>query len=401
MIRTPSSLWLWLFGLGLLLFLTAATLWWAWRQPPPELPVLNLNEVDPAIVEVLQQAEQGVRTQPRSASAWGHLGMLLRAHSFAAEANYCFQQAEQLDSTDSRWPYYRGLTLVLTEPTAGIDCLQRAVHLQQGEYAPAVYRLVEVLLEQGRFDEADHWLQHATQHWSDEPRGRLLQARLAGIRQDWAAVVQLLTPWLHDPRSRKQAHQLTAEAQRRLGALAQADQLAELAQSLPDDLPAEDPYVLAVERLRVGLPIRLAEAAALEQQGQVEAALTLLQHLSQAYPTQAAPVLQQGLLLRRLRRYQLAEQALHRAVTLDPDSVEARFALGTVRVYLGQLPLAIEAFQQVVRRKPDHTLAWHNLGICHKQLGDRSAARRAWETAVRIQPDYAPSRAALEELNGP
>ena len=64
-------------------------------------------------------------------------GKVLRAHDFEDECCFCFAQAERLDPTEPRWPYYRGLTLVLSDPAKGLACLQRAVDvLGDGPLAP-------------------------------------------------------------------------------------------------------------------------------------------------------------------------------------------------------------------------------------------------------------------------
>ena len=53
-----------------------------------------------AIVAALAQARAAVQESPRSAAAWGRLGMVLAAHDFRAEANACLAQAERLDPLD-------------------------------------------------------------------------------------------------------------------------------------------------------------------------------------------------------------------------------------------------------------------------------------------------------------
>src|SRR6266849_3396713 len=58
-------------------------LWYRPRLPEPPAP--NLQEIDPAIVAVVEEAREAVLRSPRSASAWGHLGKVLAAHEFATE----------------------------------------------------------------------------------------------------------------------------------------------------------------------------------------------------------------------------------------------------------------------------------------------------------------------------
>src|SRR5438270_5558930 len=130
-------------GAGIALLVAA----WLWRSPAP--PDVDLAGVDPAIVQAIDAARAEVRAAPRSAATWGRLGMVLRAHDFAAEANACFAQAERLDASDPRWPYLHGLTVALTDRDAAIPLLQRAADRSPFNPTPRL-RLAEVLLQQGR-----------------------------------------------------------------------------------------------------------------------------------------------------------------------------------------------------------------------------------------------------------
>src|SRR5439155_19466770 len=92
---------------------------------------------------------------PRSALPWGRLGMVLVAHDRTAEANQCFAQAEQLDPREPRWPYFQGVALSLGAPEEALPKLQRAVELCGDAAEAPRRRLAELLLLQGRAEEAE------------------------------------------------------------------------------------------------------------------------------------------------------------------------------------------------------------------------------------------------------
>src|SRR5437016_3622527 len=104
---------LWTVTGGLLLALLAAGgifAVWQWRQPAlPGLPEVDLADADPAVKSLIGSAEAAVRRAPRSADAWGRLGMVLAAHSFYPESVVCFAAAQRLDSEEPRWPYFQGV----------------------------------------------------------------------------------------------------------------------------------------------------------------------------------------------------------------------------------------------------------------------------------------------------
>src|SRR5947208_1564349 len=62
--------------------------WYARRGPEP--PGIALQGIDPAVAAAVEDARAAVRRSPRSADAWGTLGMTLQAHQFLAEAEVCF-----------------------------------------------------------------------------------------------------------------------------------------------------------------------------------------------------------------------------------------------------------------------------------------------------------------------
>src|SRR5262249_35181987 len=54
--------------------------WQWWRGPPP--PAVERSGLDPAAAKAVDEATAAVERSPRSAAAWGHLGMVLQAHDF-------------------------------------------------------------------------------------------------------------------------------------------------------------------------------------------------------------------------------------------------------------------------------------------------------------------------------
>jgi cytochrome c-type biogenesis protein CcmH/NrfG len=366
-------------------------LWWT-RTPQLTPPNPYLADADPQVAEVIEQARQAVLHAPRSAQAWGHLGMVLRAHDFGEEANVCFARAEQLDAREPRWPYFHGLTLVLTDPPGGIRCLERAVERMEGETAPRL-RLAEVLLEQGRLEDAERQLTVAQEKAPNDPRTRLGWARLAFAREDWQGGLKHL-----EGAPGKLAHTLRAEGWQQLGQKERSAEESKRARERPDDPPWPDSFVEEVECLQVGVRAQMARADALSRQDRPAEAVALLEEVVKARPNNGEAWLLLGRILARQRRPDQAERALEEAVRVAPASVEAWFQLGVARVFQRNPRGAAQAFGEVVRLKPDHTLGHFNLGLCKKELCDRPGAVRAFEQALRCQPDYEPARKALDQV---
>jgi tetratricopeptide (TPR) repeat protein len=366
--------------------------YWLWPRPPqPPLP--DLADVDPEVVEAVTKARDAVGKAPSSGRAWGELGMVLRAHDFDDESSRCFEEAERLDPREARWPYFHGLTLILTDPDAGILCLERAV--ERGAYGPIEprLRLAEVLLERGRLEEAQSHLEQALQRQPDNVRARLGLGRLALLREDWRGAVEHLAACLEDEHARTLACTLRAEAWNRLGEpeRARADQ--ERAGERHEDVRWPDPFVEEVLRLRCGLKARLETAGTLSGADR----LALLEQTVAKYPQSVQARLQLGELWRQLGRFDRAEQSFQEAVRADPDAAEAWFSLGVVQAK-DRPREAAESFRRAIRLKPDHAWAHFNLGHMLRTLGDPAGAADEYRAALRCRPDYAAARDALKEL---
>src|SRR5262245_17354406 len=84
-----------------------------WKSEPElqPLPDVALDRAEPDVVRLVEQARGLVAKDPRSAIAWGDLGAVLWAHDFGPEAERCFRNAQRLDPSDFRWPYFLGVSL--------------------------------------------------------------------------------------------------------------------------------------------------------------------------------------------------------------------------------------------------------------------------------------------------
>src|SRR5438132_8238238 len=200
------------------IILSAGGVGYLWfRSAPPAPPEVVLTDMDPGVVKVVQDSRAAVRQSPRSAAAWGRLGMALVVHDFHAEANHCFAQAERLDPRDPRWPYYQGITLFLGDPKAAIPKLRRAVALCGDQPDVPRLRLAETLFAQGYVNEATEQFRRALQHAPDNARAHLGLARLAYERNDPEESRKHLSQSIVSPFTRRAAHALRAEVYQRQG----------------------------------------------------------------------------------------------------------------------------------------------------------------------------------------
>jgi tetratricopeptide (TPR) repeat protein len=362
-----------------------------------EPPSADLAGADPAVTQAIEAARRAVRQAPHSAQAWGRLGMVLRAHDLTAEAKDCFIRAEQLDPREPRWPYYQGLSLAQGSPDAAIPKFQRAVELLGDSADTPRLRLAELLLGQGRLDEAEREFRHILQRHPDNPRAHLGVGRLAHQRGNWQESREHLAFTTNDLHTRKSAHALLAEIYQRLGNTIAADQARRQAAELPDDPAWPDPLVEEFVRLRTGKQGSIEHANLLLDQGRVPEAIAFLQQAVRDYPDADWAWLLLGRALLKRQEMAAAEQALRNAVRLAPDSVEAQFHLGLTLFSRKEDRAAAACFRKVAELKPD-AQAYYLLGHCLARQGDEGNAVEAFRTALRYKPNYAQAHLDLGTL---
>jgi tetratricopeptide (TPR) repeat protein len=378
---------------GTLLVAAIGGYWWRYRSSG-QPPLIDLTNADPAVASIIADARRQVHRAPRSAAAWGKLGMVLAAHDFRAEANTCFAQAERLDARELRWPYFQGITLSQGDPEAALGKLRRAVELSGDQYPECRLRLAEALVAQGRFDEAEEHCRRVLERDPQHLRAYLDLGRLAYERGQ----LQEALDHLDRTTLRKAALTLRAEIHQRLGDSAAAVQDLRQAAELREDPGWPDALVDEVEQLQVGLQARLARADHLLGQNRLAEAIAWLQQFTDDYPDTAAAWLGLGQAFNRSGDFVAAERALRTAVTRAPASAEAHFALGVALFQQGKSDAAAECFHQATVLKPSYALAHYNLGHCWKLQGKRKDAIESFRAAVRCRPHYAEAHVNLADL---
>lgn len=88
------------------------------------------------------------------------------------------------------------------------------------------------------------------------------------------------------------------------------------------------------------------------------------------------------------------EQALARA----PDDLQLRFALGVMRMELGDRAKAMSIFTRLTQDFPDLADPFNNLAVLHAAAGELDEAKAALEQALRLQPEHAQAQENLGDV---
>lgn len=360
-------------------------------------PAFDVTDLEPAAAAALDEARRAVIQEPRSADAWGRLGLLLQAYEFPDPALFCFAQADRFDPREPRWPVYQGIVLAQTDAAGAIAHWQRA--LDQGGQSESLHlRLANALLEQGRLDEAQQHLQQLLRLDPVWPPALLALGRVVCARGEWREALTHLRLCSDDPTTRKSACTLMAAAYQRLGESAAAEQELNVLAHLPPDAAWPDPFADELAAVRVDRQSRLQFANRLQIQGRLPEALSVLAGLVRDYPDYTLARRAQGYVQMQCGDLAGAEQTLQVAFEQAPDSAETLFYLGCVAMNRRQGVAAVDYLRRATALKPDHAMAYFNLGRCFRLQGDAAAAIQAFRQAVRCRPYLAEAHHYLGEL---
>jgi tetratricopeptide (TPR) repeat protein len=365
----------------------------AWRRDVPELPEVELASAEPPAVRAIQKAREGVERAPRSAAAWGRLGLVLLVFDYHPEATQCLACAERLDPNDPRWPFLQVSWRAANDPEA-IAGLERALALAE-EAAEVRLRVADALAAQGRHDDADAHYRRVLERQPSDPRAALGLGRLAVERGRFDEALQHLERARTSPLTRKSACLVVAEAHQALGDPAAAADAARQVRGLPDDQPPPPPYFagelaqLQADKDALGLPQRLLT------QGRLPQALARLEQLAAAYPDWAEAWLQLGQAHVIAGNAAAGERALRRGADIAPDAARSQYVLGAGLWYLGKPMEAAVCLRRALELQPNYAEAHYHLSLCLERQGDQTGAVEALRTALGHHPTYVEARLAL------
>jgi tetratricopeptide (TPR) repeat protein len=391
-------------GLLIVLLLAAGLGGYAWHSRKPVLPTVDLDGVEPAIVRAVEEAQAAVVKEPRSAAAWGKLGLVLRAHALHAAADRCFAEAQRLDPEEPRWPYFRGLRLSLVDAGASLPLLRRAALLcerrEPANTAPRL-RTAEVLLELGQNDEARDLCERVLKIQPNNPRVLFDLGLLAMAQDDLAGALRYFTRCADSPFTHKQVAFQLATLYQRQGDARTAAEFSRRARHAADDLPWVDLYAKECQQCDVSRRGRLQQIEEMEREGDLGASIQALHRLAEEAPDEHVQVTL-GLSLIKLGDFAAAQQAMRSTIAQFPESVRGHFLLSLAlfqqaekqRQRSGTQPRLEELYRaaaasarRATELQPDHAFAYLNLGLALKHLGRRDEALAALRQAQRCKPE--------------
>ena len=385
-------------ALVLLLAVGAGGVWW-WSRPAPLIPPLPPDIQDAEVSRAVERARQEVSADPRSATAWGNLGMTLLAHLFDREADRSFAEAARLDPNEPQWPYARALIALKRDPEQAVPLLRQAVAAAErtSQSGPFRVQLAEALLERHEVEEAERLFRDEGAGPSN-PRAALGLGQALLVQGKRAAAVEAFEAARNDPSSRKQATSQLAALARQGGVPGDYEKEAV---AMPDDQVWPDPLLDRIVLLQVGRRGRERKVGQLEKQRRfAEAVREYLEQIA-IEPTAKAHI-GAGINLARLKEYDQALAHLREGVRLEGDNAQGHYTLALVlfsmaerewqhapgseraKAWFGE---AARHGRRAAELKPDHARAYLSWGLALKYLGKPTEAVVALRKGVGCRPE--------------
>ncbi len=137
------------------------------------------------------------------------------------------------------------------------------------------------------------------------------------------------------------------------------------------------------------LEARVNLCEALRQSGELTEALTLTGETASLFPHAAPAWNALGTVKYDRRDYTGALEAYDKALSLDPENIDAGVNRGNALARLHRLNEAADALEKALAQQPGHPTALVNLGGVRQALGDVAGALKLFDQALAIELNHA------------
>jgi tetratricopeptide (TPR) repeat protein len=359
-------------------------------------PSVDFKGLEPQVVEKIRGLQKEVEKNPRSATAWGKLGMNLDIHDLKQEALLCYQKAAELDPAEFRWPYYSATMLAESGTIEALPWFQRARQLNP-DYPPLNILYGQMLLSHHRIGEASAAFEQALRADSKSSHAYLGLAQVALMRNDINASRRYLLQAAQINPNHREAHSLLAEVYRRMNQPEKAEQEIRLASALPKITAVPDP--LYTELTAEGYSSYWFEKRgfAYLEKGRYSQAADEFRRVLQIKPSAEAHS-NLAFTLQQQANYDEAAQHYRAALALKPNDRDALNNLATVLFRLGNVEDAITYLVKAKQLYPNFPDAYYNLGTFYWRSGRVAEAIVTFKEGLRNAPYDARSAIRLAWL---
>ncbi len=320
--------------------------------------------------------------------------MDLHAHLFFPEAAACYEQAATLDSSDYRWPYLAGVSLLTSQPPEALEWLERAARLEpRSAFFHVTYG--SALLDAGDTVAAGKQFREALSIEEGFPHALLGLGRLAFREGNPEEALRHLeqaarvAPWINA------VHELRAQAWRRLGDAERSELAALAARAYPRESGMADPVIVEMRSRGVSSRAWTDRGLGLEREGKLEEAEAAFRKVLELHPGDSRDYSNLGGVLSRLNRFDEAVAAYEKALEIHPGEAFAHNNLGLARLQMGDLAQSERHLLAALKADGALADALYNLALLRMRQGKGTEAEELLRKTLDADPAH---RGALTGL---
>jgi len=409
--------------------------WTKWRQAPivraavPPIPELAAWPREYA--SRVRAATAAANRLEQPVAALSELAHFYHANDYCRESQQAELGLQALEPKNAQWTYLLADTCEKLSDREGQRAFLEETLRLAPYYPPTRLKLAELLLKQGRPDEARVQYEWRLMLVPNDPYGRFGLARIALQRGDRAGARKALEAIVRDHPDYPAAHNLLSEVYATTGDAARADEQRSLSGATGEWRGADDPWLakvyswsfdpyrlensgdtgLRARRLESSLPfyeeaVRLAPGDGLAwdalgclylQLNRPDSAVKTLEAGLSRAPANGALYATLGQALRRQGQVSRAIEVLQRGISAFPNLAVLRCDLGATMAENGRRAEAVAVLREAVRLQPDLHEAHWELGLCLLRLGQASDAGASLGRALDLRPRSADALVALAQ----
>lgn len=365
-------------------------------DPEPLEPIVR-QHITVARERCEQIAAAGTATPRQRGRAFGELGKVYLAYSFAEAAIGCFQNAILLEPDEFRWFYYQAhahMRLGQCEPAA--RNMAQAAKLMKvdattgpQDFAAALCFLADMAVRLNKPDEARQTLDEVLRSYPNCYYALVKLAQMAAEANDGNQVLDLAQRALQVHPASLEARTLLATEYGRRGEPAMAAKFAVSPEAHRKLRPLTwvDPLAVAVDQLNQSATQHVRRGNRLAGEGRHLQAAQFFAQAVQANPKDAAARANFGATLAVLHRFEEAKTQLEEALCLNPKSQEARANLCLVYARLPATRDKARAMALTWRQEqPTQIFPLQTLAEVYLRLGEFDCVLTCCQDAVVLDP---------------
>ena len=287
----------------------------------------------------------------RLAATFGHIGQLYLVYDLRPAARTALGNAEALDPTEVRWPYYRAIANTYDgDHEDAVATLDRVLELVPNDLA-ARTRRAYALLELGRFEEAAAECRRILQLDPNHSAARFGLGRVEFEAGSFEQAIEHFTKALEGQPEGSVIHHRIGRALRRLGRREEAAD--HLARNKQIPVSYKDPLLAALQALNASRNAHFSRGAEAMRTGNPQFALAAFEAALEALPGDAETVFNVAMALIELGDKPAAEERLREAIALDPDYRQPRYNLALILAERNDHEAAERHFRRAAEIDPD------------------------------------------------